>query len=535
MGLGPRDVDPSSRCAGMFVIFVSHQWLAAASPDPKGQQLAVLRTALRDITAGIMRVEEDLPSYDGNKTLPGKVLQKITTGYLFLDWFAIPQLTARVAGVNETSTQSDAAKAVQSIPAYVEASDLFVALVPSLTHQDTLQNCNYGSWLSRGWCRAELWCRLLSNRKDTSVILVFSSKNAEFMFPLEWQRASIAEGKFTVEADRECVTKLGEMALAGKLRHLQAAGPLSHYRFYLARRAKMLQETPQQLDLRGFLEHFAFPNLQAAVQDEGGMNGLLCAVCIGNIPMIRLLVEHKADVNCRLRGLGDFGYFDSQTPIMTALKTYQESSVVSTLIELRADVHAESRVGYTCGMLARLPEHVHALAEAKAELSGTNAICGAAAHAGVATVRAMLQCRSDPNIHTAAGRDGRESPLHSLALLGRGNPEAADIARLLLANRADANLPTIATGRLYLTAMLAQGLTSLWGMENCSNIIRLLASYPGITPLGCAALTGHSELVELLLEADADPLSNQRGDSPEDLARMSGHLDLLPMLQTFRV
>ena len=33
---------------------------------------------------------------------------------------------------------------------------------------------NYLTWLSRGWCRAELWCRLLSNREDTSVVVVFS-------------------------------------------------------------------------------------------------------------------------------------------------------------------------------------------------------------------------------------------------------------------------------------------------------------------------------------------------------------------------
>lgn len=36
------------------------------------------------------------------------------------DWFAIPQITARVGGVNEDLQRSDAAKAVQSIPGYVE-------------------------------------------------------------------------------------------------------------------------------------------------------------------------------------------------------------------------------------------------------------------------------------------------------------------------------------------------------------------------------------------------------------------------------
>lgn len=39
------------------------------------------------------------------------------------DWFAIPQLTARVAGINEDLQRSDAAKAVQSIPGYVEVGE----------------------------------------------------------------------------------------------------------------------------------------------------------------------------------------------------------------------------------------------------------------------------------------------------------------------------------------------------------------------------------------------------------------------------
>ena len=47
------------------------------------------------------------------------------------------QVTARMAGVNDADAKSDAALAVQSIPAYVEASDLFIALVPPLTHVDT--------------------------------------------------------------------------------------------------------------------------------------------------------------------------------------------------------------------------------------------------------------------------------------------------------------------------------------------------------------------------------------------------------------
>ena len=45
---------------GMFVLFVSHQWLGSEHPDPTGQQLSVLRSALRGMLSGQLSVEEDL-------------------------------------------------------------------------------------------------------------------------------------------------------------------------------------------------------------------------------------------------------------------------------------------------------------------------------------------------------------------------------------------------------------------------------------------------------------------------------------------
>ena len=43
-------------------------------------------------------------------------------------------------------------------------------------------------------------------------------------------------------------------------------------------------------------------------------------------------------------------------------------------------------------------------------------------------------------------------------------------------------------------------------------------------------------LVQLLLESHADlQIANDRGDTPEDLARACGYSDLLPILSTFAV
>ena len=45
-----------------------------------------------------------------------------------------------------------------------------------------------------GWCRAELWCRLLSIRHDTKVIVLFSAKEALYILPYDWQRHLVADG-----------------------------------------------------------------------------------------------------------------------------------------------------------------------------------------------------------------------------------------------------------------------------------------------------------------------------------------------------
>ena len=137
--------------AGMFVIFISHQWLSAAHPDPQGEQLAVLQKAVRAMIDGSLHVTEDMVAMSANMDLSANTRRHVANGYLFLDWFAIPQITARQEGVNEQTIKSDAALAVQSIPAYVELSNLFVALVPELTHKDSSQLVNYATWLSRGW------------------------------------------------------------------------------------------------------------------------------------------------------------------------------------------------------------------------------------------------------------------------------------------------------------------------------------------------------------------------------------------------
>lgn len=519
---------------GMFVIFISHQWLGAKSCDPNGKQLLVLRQALEAFIDGTMKVELDLMRTFG-APLEMTSYEQVADGYLFLDWFAIPQITARTDGVNDDATRSDAARAVQSIPAYVENCDLFLALVPELVHTDTKNACNYATWLSRGWCRAELWCRVLSNRKDTRLIVIFSAKEALFISPMDWQRNLISDGMFTVESDREVVAKLGEMALTGKIQSLLRWGCLDDYRFYLSLQQKLLDQTKQTSDLPSFLEHFKFPSMEAAVKDQSGMTGMLCAILSSDVEILETLVQQKANVNGRVTGLRHLGYSDTVTLLMVALYSGQDLQMVSKLMTLKADPNlacvSDSGSIITTSWLVCRPDYVQVLLEYRADFNTSNALVGVVGNGSVETVQALLEARCDPMNVPANGF----GPMISTGFFGRGNHHACDNMKLLLAARGDANERAEPKGQLYWDCLKAQVCVKLHGLDKCGVYQRQLASLPGATALSIAAVMGDKALVQLLLEHDAEHIKNERGDSPEDLARAGGHTDLLPILSTFAV
>ncbi|OLP98573.1 hypothetical protein AK812_SmicGene18923 [Symbiodinium microadriaticum] len=505
--------------SGMFVLFISHQWLSSSHPDPQGRQVAVLRDALQGMINGSVDVTVDFISRTHDaRSMSQRTRQQIAKGYLFFDWFAIPQITARTEGINEESTRSDAASAVKSIPAYVEVSNMFIALVPEQLHKETGLLCNYASWLSRGWCRAELWCHLLSNKPDTSMVVVYSPAEAEYMFPLDWQHNLISEGDFTVESDRSTVVKLGDMAVMSKIQHLSDEGPLSHFRFYLALRPRLLGRERRDRTLEEFLLHFRFQGLQEAAEDESPMNGTLSAVMSGDVKMLRLLAANRADVNFKLCGLGELGYFDTQTVLMAAAKSRQEPEMLSALIELKADVETRSRSNIVCAYLVRSPGHVKVLADAKANLEASWPLNGPAALASTETVAAMLKFRCDPNYdyETFGVRYG---PLHSMTLFGRSNRDAVTTAQLLLAHRANVNAQAKPQGAFAQKCRAAQLEVAAKGFEACPMQTRFEASAPGITPLSLAALMGHEDLVKVYLEFGAEMIPNARGDLPEDPAK----------------
>ena len=523
----------------MFCLFISHQWLGIEHPDPEGEHMAVLREVLRKILKGSLSVEEDVVStaYGHHVSLDRRVKEELGKGYLFYDWFAIPQVTVRQPGVNEDVTKSEMARAVNSIPSYVEVSNAFIALVPVKQHKDTMEWCGYSSWLSRGWCRSELWLHMLSSdSEDDSVIMINSPQEVKFMLPHDWLQNSISGGKFTVETDRDQVVSFCEKALENRISELEFSGPLKTYRFFRSHQRSMLGQSYLHSGVPAFLDTFKFSSLREAALDRSSMNALVCAMFSGDTTMLRVLARSKGDVNLKLHGLSHLGYFDGQTLLVAAAKSLQNAEVLATLIELEADVHVKTRTGSTVAMMVKSPQQLAVLQKARADLHSSHepfgftpltAACGLAG-CSTETVRALLESRCNPNPQLmGAGH----APLHHAILFSRGQASPLQTVQLLLQMKADPNTPAEPSADIEAKAEAVLRDERLNGKKFTSYSSKHFAILPGLTPLHAAAWVGDHDITRLLLDRRADVRAfNRRGDSPDDLAIESGNLHLLSLL-----
>ena len=75
-------------------VFVSHQWCSRASPDPDYAQLKVLQAVLQRIVLGTLRIDVDMLSlvvFKQKATVTMKDLAPLATGYIWYDYFSVPQ------------------------------------------------------------------------------------------------------------------------------------------------------------------------------------------------------------------------------------------------------------------------------------------------------------------------------------------------------------------------------------------------------------------------------------------------------------
>ncbi len=203
--------------AGMDVIFVSHQWLSMQHPDPDNVQLQTLQHVLFRLAHGQVDVENDfeLQIVFKERKLRSKNWwkTKMKTMYIWLDYMCMPQLTSvnpnkAVSGSSE-SCQPDRkllisqciessgtqdhrarqcddskllAKAVSSLPAYVEMSSIMLVLVPADEHHERKgEVVDWCSWRRRGWCRLEYIAATLCRKRLQVMVVKAPQQIPEFV------------------------------------------------------------------------------------------------------------------------------------------------------------------------------------------------------------------------------------------------------------------------------------------------------------------------------------------------------------------
>ena len=233
---------------------------------------------------------------------------------------------------------------IRLIPEYVEASDLFVVLAPRCRHSNGLR-CSFGSWTERGWCRLELWCKMMSASRfqmwealcfaplsdmphvphcsfacafgtivaasaerevnvKMPVVLISGSDQINFAMPMHWIDHPPHEGQFTIEADRHSVINVTREALSQKMSSSKASKKWDVYRYFVARYETLSGHGFRQRTKDEFLKDFNFSSLHSAT--NRCMSPMACAVLSADAEMIRVLCSEGLDVN--RHGVGKLGW-----------------------------------------------------------------------------------------------------------------------------------------------------------------------------------------------------------------------------------
>ena len=133
------------------VVLISHQWAGLRHPDPAFKQFTVLQQALRNLSAGKVKMQMDtISAINGIELeMPSPEEQVNCSEWDFwYDYFACPQITGTSHHPCEYSPE--VTRLVQSIPAYCTIASFMLVLAPSIQHSDTGEVISQRTWHKRG-------------------------------------------------------------------------------------------------------------------------------------------------------------------------------------------------------------------------------------------------------------------------------------------------------------------------------------------------------------------------------------------------
>eukprot|EP00438_Fugacium_kawagutii_P018332 Skav212481 [mRNA] locus=scaffold385:425509:427547:- [translate_table: standard] len=537
-----------------YCIFVSHQWLGNHHPDPTGEQFLVLQQALRRILDGTTTVPRDIASevYGDPMRFTEEDRRRLQDAYLWLDWLSVPQAPIKISNlsprsdvdeVDEVKEFGSALRSLRtthkvildrrgslttqdvhilSIPSFVQHSDIFLALTPPLQHQDTGLPVNYCSWFDRGWCRMEMWCKMLSEKASGAsmpMIVVSAPDRVTLETPIHWIDRPPHEGNVTFEADRDVIFSVMQHLLEQRLANLAAEGRDDSHRYLLARREALLGLPLRGRSLEEFCAYFDF-----GLEARANLGPMACAVASGDANMIRVLAKAGLPPNLHLKPVLDVRIMSSLSLIHLAVDvSWREPRVLEALLEVKADPNSHDDIGYPVLGFCRTTRDVELLVRHRADVNRRNspsnqlAISVACEYcAPPDVIRKLLDCGSPVNPPSTGGL-GCPHPLSCLCMWAPANPHCLEVATVLVNAKADLNQQCLATGRWRAMELASRAYLQL--TQSSSMLVHYFAEW-STTPLGMACTFGSEELVSFFLTSGADPeIPNWRGHTPLQLAR----------------
>mmetsp|Transcript_120256 Transcript_120256/g.345704 ORF Transcript_120256/g.345704 Transcript_120256/m.345704 type:complete len:611 (+) Transcript_120256:88-1920(+) len=499
--------DPQS---GGASIFVSHQWCGRERADPQFRQLRTLQHVFEQMSLGMLQVGPDFYStitFRMKKTVRPEHLMDAMTWYMWFDYFSVPQPKATVMETGRRlDLESDLGKAVASLSAYVASCELFLVLAPTIIHEENV---------------------------------VFQMGAQDYLLD------GVALGSLSDEGDRPHVSFLVVNLLRHKLRRLLRAGRMREYRRLICARTAILQGIdcdglstlapelatitegePSLEDVDTLMASNFLRSLGASLPNQplDGSTPLLLASCVGDVSVIRGLLELRASFQCsEKRNDAEFVVHKGRQPLHWASR-YGHLEAMELLISARADVNGRDALGGTplhaaTGVRKRgKAAVVRLLLEHRAEIDARNKLGNTPLDlCAVFSMREVAQCLLSEGAQHNSGSDGL-GPAHCLGAFGSG----VQLGRMLLEARASVNQayhPRFGTA----LGMLSTVFYVSYKLGSRSLMSMMGYHLWGASPLAFAVMNGNLAEAQLMLQWRADPgQKNDRGATPQDLARIFG-------------
>ena len=277
------------------VLFLSHTWLGFKHPDPRGVKMELLRSLLSKLWVGDLKVKGYCFTEMWQKGLtisPAKLQQDFVDGYVWLDFWCIPQ--------RDPTTQI---KAIGSIVDYVARSDLFVVLAGPWTHEDGSTR-DERSWFGRGWCRMEQLANALSPHVKgliiaSSVSCVINYGPSGHQGHGGWAVNPVGRGKFTVDSDKAELGPVIAKLIAKRKAQALREGDMLWFRHLHCLKSALLAGTGYEPDPQESVAEWMAAMQFNSVEDgkKFGLTPLRYAVIAGRADLTAALLDMGADID----------------------------------------------------------------------------------------------------------------------------------------------------------------------------------------------------------------------------------------------